>query len=152
MVNVSAQKRIASEVLNCGVNRIWIDPVFIDEVLMAITREDIRNLIKEGIIQKRQKKGISKSKTNIRKERKRKGRARGLGKRKGKSSARNPPKKQWINKIRAQRRKLKELRDNKVIDRSTYRKMYLRAKGGSFKSVAGMERFMKDNKMLKKRR
>ena len=51
-MNLSAQKRMAAEILKCGQNRVYIDPYLIEEVKMAITREDIRNLIKEGIIQK----------------------------------------------------------------------------------------------------
>ena len=54
-MNVTAQKRMAAEILKCGIHRVYIEPEYIDEVVMAITREDIRNLITQGIIQKRQK-------------------------------------------------------------------------------------------------
>ena len=49
-MNLTAQKRIAAEILKCGENRVYFDPYLMDEIKMAITREDIRNLIKEGII------------------------------------------------------------------------------------------------------
>jgi len=149
-MNVRAQKRMAAEILNCGENRVYIEPHYLDEVEMAISREDVRSLIKDGIIKKRQIKGISRARARIRHERKKRGLARGYGKRKGTKNARTPHKRKWINTIRPQRRTLKQLRDDGKIDRSTYRKLYLRAKGGSFKSVAAMERFMKENKMLKK--
>jgi large subunit ribosomal protein L19e len=149
-MNVTAQKRMAAEILKCGIHRIYIEPDFIDEVIMAITREDIRNLIQQGIIQKRKEKGISKYRTNLNRLRKKRGRARGYGKRKGVATARNPTKRAWINTIRPLRRELKELRDTGKIERSVYRKMYLRAKGGSFKSVATLQRYLKEHKLIKK--
>jgi large subunit ribosomal protein L19e len=149
-MNISAQKRMASEILNCGIHRVWVHPDFTDDILMAITREDIRNLIAEGVIKKRNIIGISKFRKNKRAEEKKKGRHRGLGKRKGKKTARTPAKRAWINTIRPQREALKQMREEKTIDRGTYRKLYLRAKGGSFKSVGFMKRFMDENKMIKK--
>lgn len=107
-MNVTAQKRMASEILKCGIHRVYIEPDYVDEVIMAITREDIRNLIQQGIIKKRQKIGISKFRTNLNRQRKKRGRARGFGKRKGVASARNPTKRAWINTIRPLRRELKK--------------------------------------------
>ncbi|MFX1274799.1 MAG: 50S ribosomal protein L19e [Promethearchaeota archaeon] len=151
-MNVSAQKRLAAEILKCGENRVYFDPYMIEDIKMAITREDIRNLIKEGAIQKRYKKGISKTRKNIRHERKKKGRARGLGKRKGKKGARTPKKKAWMKRIRPQRRELKKLRDRKLITTATYRKLYKNAKGGMFHSVAQMNRYIKEKELLRRGR
>lgn len=148
-MNVSAQRRLAAEILKCGEHRVWMDPEFIDEVLMCITREDIRNLIKAGIIKKKHKAGNSKARINKRRDRKRRGRARGIGKRKGNATARTPKKRKWINTIRPLRRELKKLRGEGQIDRSVYRKMYLKAKGGSFRSVASMRRYLKEQKLIK---
>ena len=151
-MNVSAQKRMAAEILKCGENRVYIDPYYIEEIKLAITREDIRSLIKEGAIQKRYKKGISKTRKNIRHERKKKGRARGIGKRKGKKGARTPKKKAWMKRIRPQRRELKKLRDRKVITTATYRKLYKNAKGGMFNSVAQMNRYIKEKELMRRGR
>lgn len=52
MNTLKMQRRIAAELLKCGENRVWIDPEKVDEVASAITREDIRRLIKEGVIRK----------------------------------------------------------------------------------------------------
>ena len=41
-----------------------------------------------------------------------------------------------MNKIRAQRKLLKELRGNGTIDKSAYRKLYRKAKGGEYRSRA----------------
>jgi len=151
-MNLSAQKRMAAEILKCGQNRVYIDPYLIEEVKMAITREDIRNLIKEGIIQKRYKKGISKYRKNLNHERKKKGRGRGIGKRKGPKGARTPKKKAWMKRIRPQRKLLKKLRDRKQITTATYRKLYKNAKGGLFASVAQLNRHIKEKELLRRGR
>jgi len=151
-MSLKAQKRMAAEILKCGENRVYFDPYLIDEIKMAITREDIRNLVKEGIILKKYKKGNSKYRKNLRHERKKKGRARGLGKRKGTKYARLPKKKRWMNRIRPQRRELKKLRDRKSITTATYRKLYKNAKGGMFNSVAQMNRYIKEKDLIRKGR
>ena len=69
---------------------------------------------------------------------KRKGRRKGHGKRAGTANARNPRKNRWMRTIRSQRRVLKELRDEKTIEPSQYRRYYLKAKGGSYRSIAHM--------------
>ncbi|TFF99814.1 MAG: 50S ribosomal protein L19e [Promethearchaeota archaeon] len=151
-MNVNAQKRMAAKILDCGENRVYFDPYFIDEIKMAITREDIRNLIKEGIIRKKYKKGISNYRKKQQHERKKKGRARGLGKRKGTKKARTPKKEAWIKKIRPIRAHLKEMRDRKQIAKSTYRKLYKNAKGGMFRSVAHLNRYIEENDLMRRGR
>ena len=151
-MSLKAQKRIAAEILKCGENRIYFDPYLIEDIKMAITREDVRNLIKEGVIKKKYKKGISKYRKIINHERKKRGRARGLGKRKGSKNARNPKKTVWMRRIRPQRRELKKLRDRKLITTATYRKLYKNAKGGMFNSVPQMNRYIKENELMRRGR
>jgi large subunit ribosomal protein L19e len=148
-MNINAQKRLASEVLKCGVNRVYVHPEGIDDVLMAITREDIRNLVKNKVIQKRYKTGISRARVNENLQKKREGRMRGPGSRKGKKAARQPPKRTWINRIRPLRREIKKLRDTNKIDTKAYRLLYLKAKGGAFNSVATLFRFIEENKLYR---
>ena len=151
-MNLKPQKRMAAEILKCGLNRVYFDPYLIEDVAMAITREDIRNLIKEGIIQKKYKKGISNNRKKIQHERRIHGRGRGLGKRKGSKYARSPKKKIWIKKIRPIRRELRKLRERKLITTATYRKLYRNAKGGMFNSVTQLNRYIKDKELLKRGR
>ena len=148
-MNIRAQKRLASEILKCGIHRVYIHPEGIDDVMMAITRDDIRNLIKNKVITKRYKIGVSRYRAKLKKIKKQKGRSRGLGSRKGKKGARSNTKRNWINRIRPQRRELKKLRRTKRIDQHIYRELYLKAKGGAFDSVATMHRFMKEKKLYK---
>jgi large subunit ribosomal protein L19e len=94
----------------------------------------------------------SKYRKNVRHKRKKKGRARGIGKRKGTKYARLPKKKRWMNRIRPQRRELKKLRDRKLITTATYRKLYKNAKGGMFNSVAQMNRYIKEKELIRRGR
>jgi len=143
---------MAAEILKCGENRIYFDPYLIEEIKMAITRDDIRSLIKEGIIRKNYKKGISNYRKKLLHQRKKRGLARGLGKRKGKRTARTPKKEAWMKRVRAQRRELKKLRDRKQITVANYRKLYKNVKGGMFNSVAQMNRYIKEKGLLKRGR
>ena len=147
-MKLNAQKRIAAEILDCGENRVYFDPYLVDEIKMAITREDIRNLIKEGVIRKKYKKGISNYRKKKDHERKKKGRGTGLGKRKGKKGARTPKKRAWIKRIRPIRRELKKLRDRKLISKTNYRKLYKNAKGGMFHSVAHVNRYIDEKGLI----
>jgi len=57
----------------------------------------------------------------------------------------------WMNKVRALRKRLRELKAKKVIAESTYRKLYTMVKSGRFASVADMERFLKAHDLWRKR-
>ncbi|MFX1312862.1 MAG: 50S ribosomal protein L19e [Promethearchaeota archaeon] len=151
-MNLKPQKRMAAEILKCGENRIYFDPYLIEDISLAITRDDIRNLIKQGVIKKKYKKGISSYRKKILHQRKKKGRARGLGKRKGTKFARTPKKRTWIKRIRPIRRELKKLRDRKLITAATYRKLYKNAKGGMFASVTQLNRFIKEKELIRRGR
>jgi len=50
MTDVSLQKRLAAEILGVGESRVRVDPARISDVAQAITREDIKRLIREGAI------------------------------------------------------------------------------------------------------
>ncbi len=148
-MNVSVQRRMAAEILKCGIERVWIDPTQLERVKMAMSKDDIRALIKEGVIKKKQKKGISSARVKKLKEQRKKGRRRGPGSRRGAAGARTPPKERWMATIRALRRTLKQLRDSGKIDRRVYRKLYRMAKGGAFRSRSHLFLYMKEHELLK---
>jgi len=140
---------MASELLKCGVNRVWVDPNRSEDVSDAITRADVRILINSGTIVARQKKGVSRGRAEFEKAQKRKGRQTGHGSRRGRKGARKPSKERWMQAIRPIRRKLKELRDTGKIDPSTYRIYYLKAKGGVFKNKSHLVSHLKSEDILK---
>jgi len=134
-MDLKNQRRLAAEVLKCGEHRVWIDPDETEEVEKAVTRRDVRNLVKQGIITAKKKQGVSRGRARERDKQRKKGRQRGHGSRKGSATARQSRKQRWIQTIRPIRRYLRELRDGDVITRSQYRRYYQRAKGGEFRSV-----------------
>lgn len=139
MSDVASQKRIAAAILKCGVNRVWFDPARISDIENAISREDLRGLVTDGAIKARQKKGVSRGRARARIAQRSYGHRKGAGKRKGAAGARNPSKTAWVQKIRAIRKVLVELRDAGTIDRHLYRLVYRKAAGGQFRSVAHMK-------------
>ncbi len=149
MTDLSLQKRLAAEVLGVGESRIWIDPDHIDEVMDAITRNEIRRLIKDRIIQVRPVRVNSRERWRKRHEQRKKGRRRGHGKRKGRKTARRDRKEEWMHRIRKIRRYLRYLRDKGIIDRKTYRRLYMLAKGGTFRSLNSLKHYMKDHGIVK---
>jgi large subunit ribosomal protein L19e len=139
MSDVASQKRIVASILKCGVNRVWLDPARLSDIENAISREDLRGLITDGAIKARQKKGVSRGRARARIAQRSYGHRKGPGKRKGAAGARNPSKTAWVQKIRAIRKVLVELRDAGTIDRHFYRILYRKAAGGQFRSVAHMK-------------
>ena len=148
-MNLKNQRRMAASLLKCGVNRVWIDPLRMEDVADAITRTDIQIQIDAGTIKAKQKKGISRGRTRYYRGQRKKGRGRGQGSRKGTSKARKPKKERWIQTIRPIRERLRELRDEGKIDVSIYRKFYLQAKGGAFKSKSHLESHLRSGGYLK---
>lgn len=136
MSDLANQRRMAAKILKCGINRVWFDPERQADIEMAISREDLRELIDEGAIKSRNVRGNSRGRTRERMAKRAYGHRRGPGRRRGAAGARDPKKKMWMRKIRAQRRTLREMRDEGSIDKSLYRLMYRRASGGQFRSVA----------------
>ena len=136
-MSLRSQRRLAAEILEVGRNRVWLDPERIDEIETAITREEIKKLIHERAISSLPEQGISRSRARILHQKKKKGLRRGPGKR---SKPRVSDKEAWIKKIRALRRRLRELKEKRVITESTYRKFYRVAKSGVFRSRAELER------------
>jgi len=150
-VNLKGPRKLASKVLKTGVNRIWIDPEKIDDVEGAITREEIRKLIHEGTIKTRADKGVSRNRARLLQEKRRRGLRKGVGTRRGKQSARTPPKKSWENRIRAIRLRLKKLKTRRVIHQDQYHHLYRMAKGGAFTSVAHMDQYIELHKPIQRR-
>ena len=149
-MNLRNQRRIASEVLGCGVNRVWIDSEKADEVSMAITREEIRKLIHEDAIKALPVNSQSRGRARVLAEKKKSGRRIGPGTKKGKTYSVVSKKTRWMNRVRAQRRRLRELRERRIITVNTYRNLYRKAKGGEFRSISELERYINDRNLRRR--
>ena len=55
MTDVKSQRRIAAKILKIGKNRVKIDPDSLQDLSLAITREDIRGHIDTGMLLKKEK-------------------------------------------------------------------------------------------------
>ncbi|ADV65458.1 50S ribosomal protein L19e [Desulfurococcus mucosus] len=152
MSDLSFQKRLASEILGVGVSRIRIDPKRIEDVEAAITREEVKKLIRDGAIWVEPVHGIAGYSSRVRHAQRVKGRRRGHGKRKGTKEARLDSKELWMGRIRKIRRYLRYLRDKKLIDARTYRRLYMLAKGGYFNSLSSLKLYLRENNILKEAR
>jgi|TARA_B100001964_G_C14251510_1_gene610164 large subunit ribosomal protein L19e len=143
------QKRLAAQILKSSEKNIWLDSNRLDEIKEAITKADVKSLIKDKAIRSKEKKGISGYRTRKRKEQKSKGRRKGVGSIKGSKGARLSKKRGWINHIRVQRVFLQNLRDKDVIDRSSYRSLYMKSKGGFFRSKRHIKIYMQEHGIVK---
>ena len=121
MTDIANQRRIAASILGCGNHRVWFDPDRLSDIQNAISREDIRGLIGEGAIRPRQIQGNSRGRARALMAKRSYGHCKGPGRRKGAAGARNPSKRQWIQKIRAIRKTLVELRESSEIEPHLYR-------------------------------
>jgi large subunit ribosomal protein L19e len=144
------QRRLAAQILKCGKNAVRFDPGSLDEIKEAITKSDIRGLIGKGIISKKRLRNTSRFWARKRKKQKGLGKQKGHGSRKGKKPARTEPKRAWINKIRLQRRYLKNLRDAKSLLPGPYHELYMKSKGGFFRSLRHLKLYIEERGFIKK--
>ncbi len=149
MATLSPQKRMAAQLMKAGMSRVWMDTKSVDDIAEAVTKDDIRKLIKRNVIQKRPSKGNSRSRFKVAKAQRNKGRRKGPGSRKGTKKARDPRKRKWVRSIRAMRNSLKEMRDSGKITRSDYRLFYKKIKGGTFRTRNALLLHMREQGTLK---
>jgi len=152
MTDLRNQKRMSATLLKCGVNRVWMDHDQLDEIAKAVTKDDIRLLIAGKAIKSRQKKGISSGRKKYNMNQKKKGRRSGHGSRKGAKYARLPKKELWIKTIRPIRIYLRQLRDENKINKSLYRRYYMKAKGGEFRNKNHLKTHLISDGIIKEER
>ena len=148
-MQLKIQKKLAARLLKASKNDIWLDPNRLDEIKESITKVDIKSLIKDKAIKSKKTRGISRYRARERKIQKSKGRRRGSGSIKGSKGARLSKKRKWIYSIRIQRRFLQNLRNKNVIDKSSYRSLYMKSKGGFFRSKRHIKLFIEEHRIGK---
>jgi large subunit ribosomal protein L19e len=117
----------------------------------AITREEVRKLIHEKIIVSLPAKGVSRSRAKSIRGKKKLGRRSGPGSVTGAGYAKVTQKEAWMIRIRALRRKLRELKASRIITETTYTQYYRMAGSGRFESMAELERNLKEHDLWRKR-
>lgn len=149
-MSLRTQRRLASEIMKVGENRVWIDPARIDDVAMAIRREDMQRLIKEGTIKALPKMGVSRGRARVLHIKRKKGLRRGPGSRKGAKHSTIPQKQIWMLKVRRLRTYSKGLKSRKLIDKRTYRTLYMMIKGAFFKNTAEIDTYLKEHELIRR--
>ena len=147
---MGVQRRLAAQILKCGENRIRFDSDRLEDIKEAITKTDIRSLVSNGVISKRRLLNTSGFWARKRREQKSYGKQKGHGSRKGKKTARLNPKRTWMNKIRLQRGFIKSLRENNMITSVAYHELYMKSKGGFFRSLRHLKLYITEKGLIKK--
>ncbi len=136
-MSVVTVRRLASDLLGVGENKIRIKPAEIKRAEEALTRSDVLALIKDGVVYKMPYRGRRK---------KEKRRHRGAGSRRGRSTINQ--KEEWMVRIRSQRKYLSELLSTNQLEKKFKRSLYGKIKSGIFKSKKSFYNYLKENKMV----
>lgn len=148
-MELTLQKRLAAQIMKCSEKKIVLDSSRLDEIKEAITKVDIRNLIKQGAIIRKPKIGVSRVRARKIKIQKSKGQRKGHGSRKGKLTAREPKKQRWMAHVRLQRSFIKELKEKSIIEDKIYRNLYSKVGGGFFRSKRHIKLYINEHKLGK---
>src|SRR3989339_150575 len=135
------QKRISAEMLGVGKSKVWFDTEHMTEIKEAITKGDVRTLIRKRIIQRRPELGHSRVRA----------RKRLTQRRKGKKSSRLTKKTAWMNLVRGQRTFLKELKLKGLVSIPTYRNLYSKIKGGYFRNKRHIKLYLTEHKLFQEK-
>lgn len=133
-MSIKLTRRIAGRMLKRGVSNVRIKAGSLEDAKKAITSSDVKALIDKGGVYALPKKHNISARGKILKKKRNQGRSRGPGRRKGTKKARGGV--EYKKRIRGQRRVLKELRRDKLLDGALFRKLYLLVKGGNFSNKA----------------
>lgn len=107
----------------------------------AITKDDVRKVIVEGIVKKESNTGQSRGRARVLLEKKKLKRKRGPGKRKGTKGARQKTN-DYNLKVRALRKRLRELKKEDKLNGRNYNNLYLKIKGNYFRGKKHLEEYI----------
>jgi large subunit ribosomal protein L19e len=129
-MDLKVQKRLSAQILDCSPKRVIFDNDRLDDIKQAITNRDLRLLIGDGAISKKPMNATSKFRVRKLKVQKSKGRRKGPGSRKGKYNTHFKGKLVWMNN---------------VITRKAFRELYLKSKGGYFRSRRHIKLYLQEH-------
>ncbi len=131
-MNLEKKKQIIAKMLGVGKGRIKFDPEKISDIEDAVTKQELRSLINDGVISIVSVKG-----QKTKKEEKKR---RGYGSRKGKKTARMGKKERWVKQVRALRNYLKSVKSQ--VSKEKYWEAYRKIKGGEIKTIARLKEYL----------
>lgn len=121
-MNLRNKKKLMARVLKVGANKIRLNSGMKEEIKEAITRQDMRDLMKEKIISLREGKG-------------RKSKIKSSGRRGFGSVKRHKKGRYYVKITRKLRNYLKSLREKNKIGREEYHVLRKKIKAGIFKDL-----------------
>lgn len=142
-INLRDKRELAARTLGVGANRLRFEPEYMEDVIDAITRDDIRSLVTARTIYVVEKKGTSRGRARA-KHLKNKKRGRGSGSKKGRKGAREGKKQIWVKNVRAQRRHIKIMKDRGDIDKKAFWSLYKKINGGHVRSLSHLRELVKE--------
>jgi large subunit ribosomal protein L19e len=131
MKKLDKRKELAAKVLKVGKKRIVFDSSKLTEIKEAITKQDIRDFYKEGIITIKDIKG--------RKTKKKRKTKRGPGKIKKKIKTR---KQDYVKLVRKLRKYIGELKKQEKINDAQYKDIRKKIKAKTFKDKAHLKEYV----------
>ncbi len=141
------QKKMAAKLLKTGKTKIWIDPDSIDDVGIAVTKNDMRRLIAGGKVRAKPRLGISGGRSHTNRLKKQRGLRSGPGSKKGGVSI---DEERWMRKVRSQRDFTKLLRKRKIITPTVFRQLYLKVKGNAFENIPQIKNYIKEHELTRR--
>lgn len=139
---ISTIRRLASDILGVGENKIRFKNEELGRVESALTREDVRGLIRDKVV-------YVKTEAGFKVENKRKKKL--AGSRRGSMNTRAPAKEKWMTNVRAQRKYLGQLVTEGTLEQKDKRHVYMRIKGGAFKGKKAMLMYLKDSGLYREK-
>lgn len=138
-------KTISGTILKKSKHKLVIDEKkyqdnkeFVDK---AITKQDVRDAIAKGVVKKKTDTGQSRGRARVLLKKKQLKRRRGQGKRKGTPKARQK-RDLYNDKIRALRKRLRELKKEDKLNDKNYRKVYSMINGNYFRGKKHLEEYI----------
>ena len=132
-MNLRNKKQLAANTLGVGKKRIFFDGSRANEIKEAITKQDIKELHKEGVIKIKEKSGRRKIKKG--------GRKKGPGRRKRRINLR---KEKYVKLTRKLRKYLYEIKKQGKINRERYWGLRKKIRAGYFKSKKNLKEHLEN--------
>lgn len=148
---MNSKKILAGKLLKASPSKVVFASDALSDIQKAITRSDMRGLIAIGKVSLRRSNQQSRGRARKLAVQKSKGRRSGRGSRKGAKYASVSRKELWMQKIRTQRKFLKELRSKELLTPSDYRNLYQKSKGGYFRNKRHIKLYLDENKLIQKK-
>ncbi|MGB9675393.1 MAG: 50S ribosomal protein L19e [Candidatus Nanoarchaeia archaeon] len=146
-MSLLSQRALAAKVAKVGISRVRFNPENLKEIKEALTKADIKGLIKKGAIIILPKTTPSRVRAKARHAQRLRGRQRGPG---SKKKAKISKKELWVMKVRALRKLASKLKDQNKITPKTYNDIRAKIKGNFFRDKAHLLLYLERSGLIKK--